>query len=68
MISRQLGIELATVKNHVHSVLSKLGLHRRAEAALLNHMPEQTGTTTDAAEQQRPLDPSIQGPSAAASG
>jgi two-component system nitrate/nitrite response regulator NarL len=32
MISRQLGIELPTVKNHVHSLLGKLGVHRRAEA------------------------------------
>jgi DNA-binding NarL/FixJ family response regulator len=30
-----LGIELATVKNHVHSVFGKLGLRRRAEAAVL---------------------------------
>jgi two-component system nitrate/nitrite response regulator NarL len=35
MISRQLGIELPTVKNHVHSVLAKLGVHRRAEAISL---------------------------------
>jgi DNA-binding NarL/FixJ family response regulator len=35
MISRRLGIELATVKNHVHSVFGKLGLRRRAEAAVL---------------------------------
>jgi DNA-binding NarL/FixJ family response regulator len=32
VISRRLGIELSTVKNHVHSVLAKLGVHRRAEA------------------------------------
>jgi two-component system nitrate/nitrite response regulator NarL len=32
MISRSLGIELPTVKNHVHSLLGKLGVHRRAEA------------------------------------
>jgi DNA-binding NarL/FixJ family response regulator len=37
MISRRLGIELATVKNHVHSVFGKLGLRRRAEAAVLGH-------------------------------
>jgi DNA-binding NarL/FixJ family response regulator len=37
MISRRLGIELATVKNHVHSVFGKLGLRRRAEAAVLLH-------------------------------
>jgi len=35
MISRSLGIELPTVKNHVHSILVKLGVHRRAEAASL---------------------------------
>jgi DNA-binding NarL/FixJ family response regulator len=35
MISRSLGIELPTVKNHVHSILAKLGVHRRAEAILL---------------------------------
>jgi DNA-binding NarL/FixJ family response regulator len=35
MISRDLCIELATVKNHVHSVLAKLGLQRRAQVASL---------------------------------
>ena len=35
MISRSLGIELPTVKNHVHSLLGKLGVHRRAEAVSL---------------------------------
>lgn len=35
VISRRLGIELATVKNHVHSIFGKLGLTRRAEAAVL---------------------------------
>jgi len=35
MISRTLGIELATVKNHVHSILVKLNIHRRAEAVSL---------------------------------
>ena len=35
MISRSLGIELPTVKNHVHAILGKLGVHRRAEAILL---------------------------------
>lgn len=35
MISRTLGIELPTVKNHVHSILVKLGIHRRAEAISL---------------------------------
>jgi two-component system, NarL family, nitrate/nitrite response regulator NarL len=32
-IASQLSIELATVKNHVHSVLEKLGVHSRGEAA-----------------------------------
>jgi DNA-binding NarL/FixJ family response regulator len=32
-IAGQLSIELPTVKNHVHHVLEKLGVHRRAEAA-----------------------------------
>jgi two-component system, NarL family, nitrate/nitrite response regulator NarL len=35
MISRALSIELATVKNHVHSILVKLDIHRRAEAISL---------------------------------
>jgi two-component system nitrate/nitrite response regulator NarL len=35
MISRSLGIELPTVKNHVHSILTKLGIHRRTEAISL---------------------------------
>jgi two-component system nitrate/nitrite response regulator NarL len=32
-IARQLHIELPTVKNHVHRILEKFGVHRRAEAA-----------------------------------
>ena len=32
-IARELCIELSTVKNHVHHVLEKLGVHGRAEAA-----------------------------------
>ena len=34
-IAVTLGISLPTVKNHVHRVLEKLGVHRRAEAAAL---------------------------------
>jgi len=40
MISRTLGIELPTVKNHVHSILGKLGIHRRAEAISLMYRPD----------------------------
>jgi len=32
-IARGLGIEVATVKNHVHSILGKLHVHRRGQAA-----------------------------------
>jgi DNA-binding NarL/FixJ family response regulator len=32
-IARNLGIEVATVKNHVHNLLEKLQVHRRGEAA-----------------------------------
>jgi DNA-binding NarL/FixJ family response regulator len=32
-IARTLGIELATVKNHVHRVLEKLKVSRRGQAA-----------------------------------
>jgi two-component system nitrate/nitrite response regulator NarL len=39
-ISRQLGIELSTVKNHVHSILAKLGVHRRGEAISLLYQYE----------------------------
>jgi DNA-binding NarL/FixJ family response regulator len=34
-ISRALGIEVATVKNHVHHLLEKLNVRRRGEAAAL---------------------------------
>jgi len=32
-IARRLGIQATTVKNHVHNILDKLGVHRRGEAA-----------------------------------
>ena len=41
MISRSLGIELPTVKNHVHSILAKLGIHRRTEAISLLYVRTQ---------------------------
>lgn len=44
MISRTLGIGLATVKNHVHSILVKLGISRRAQAvSLLNRSEAKIG-------------------------
>jgi DNA-binding NarL/FixJ family response regulator len=45
MISRNLGIELPTVKNHVHSILVKLGIHRRAEAISLLYQQDRVSGT-----------------------
>jgi two-component system nitrate/nitrite response regulator NarL len=39
-IAHRLYIELATVRNHVHNILGKLGVHRRAEAAALIRVRE----------------------------
>ncbi len=36
-ISRKLGIEIATTKNHVHNILSKLSLDRRTQVAAWHH-------------------------------
>jgi DNA-binding NarL/FixJ family response regulator len=47
MISRRLGIELATVKNHVHSIFGKLGLRRRAEAAVRVHAADAKNDGSD---------------------
>jgi two-component system, NarL family, nitrate/nitrite response regulator NarL len=44
-IATLLGIEVATVKNHVHNVLEKLRVHRRSEAArLVNQSPSASGS------------------------
>jgi DNA-binding NarL/FixJ family response regulator len=48
MISRDLGIGLQTVKNHVHNILAKLAVHRRAEAVSL--MRRRGGLLESAAE------------------
>ena len=32
-IARRLGVETATVKNHVHNIMAKLSVHRRLDAA-----------------------------------
>ena len=42
-IARRLTIELSTVKNHVHNILDKLNVNRRAEAAA--HARAQRATT-----------------------
>lgn len=42
-IASRLGIEVATVKNHVHNLLEKLQVHRRAEAAARFRRPVLTG-------------------------
>jgi DNA-binding NarL/FixJ family response regulator len=47
-ISRQLGIELSTVKNHVHSILAKLGAHNRGEAISLLYRYESSERATRA--------------------
>ncbi len=33
--ARDLGVEIATVKNHVHNILNKLRVHRRSDAAAI---------------------------------
>ncbi|PYP59197.1 MAG: DNA-binding response regulator [Gemmatimonadetes bacterium] len=44
-IARRLGIEVATVKNHVHNILDKLQVHRRAEAAAIMRKVLRTNPT-----------------------
>ena len=53
-ISRQLGIELSTVKNHVHSILAKLGVHRRGEAISLMYAHDEAARGWDLLPQRRP--------------
>jgi DNA-binding NarL/FixJ family response regulator len=36
-IAQRLSIEVATVKNHVHSILGKLNVRRRGEAVAVMH-------------------------------
>jgi DNA-binding NarL/FixJ family response regulator len=57
-IGRQLGIEAATVKNHIHNIFGKLNVHRRGEAitrirAILHarvHLPARAPEVTSALE------------------
>jgi DNA-binding NarL/FixJ family response regulator len=44
-IARRSSIELSTVKNHMHSILDKLGVHRREEAAALLGAPSRPGVS-----------------------
>ena len=55
-ISRHLGIELSTVKNHVHSILAKLGVHRRGEAISLLYAHEKATNGWDVLPAQAPSD------------
>ena len=55
-ISRHLGIELSTVKNHVHSILAKLGVHRRGEAISLLYAHEKATNGWDALPARGPSD------------
>lgn len=41
-IASELGVAVPTIKHHVHSVLAKLGVHRRGEAAALFRRVETT--------------------------
>ncbi len=46
-IARRLSIEVATVRNHVHNILQKLGVHRRGEAAAIMRRPHLSPAKTD---------------------
>ena len=53
-IAARLGIELATVKQHVHNILDKLGVHGRAEAVaeLRRHAPRTLAARTARGEEE----------------
>lgn len=55
-IARQLGIEAATVKNHVHHLCEKLEVHRRSEAtARIRALLQVRADTRSRADQAQPL-------------
>lgn len=60
-ISRDLGIELSTVKNHVHSILAKLGVHRRGEAISLMYAHEKAVGGWDVLPPQAPAGADVGG-------
>lgn len=41
-IARRLGISVSTAKDHVHAILTRLGLERRAQVAAGHHVSEDT--------------------------
>lgn len=55
-VARNLGLSLATVRNHVHNILVKLGVHSKLEAVSLSFrngwIPEAEPTAT--ADQRSP--------------
>ena len=53
-IAARLEIEVATVKNHVHNVLEKLGVHRRADAVRLLKRAHQRTSNVDPAGRRKP--------------
>jgi DNA-binding NarL/FixJ family response regulator len=55
-ISRRLGIGLSTVKNHVHSILAKLGVACRGEAISMVYRHENSGRSWVANSLSRPAD------------
>jgi DNA-binding NarL/FixJ family response regulator len=58
-IAAELCIAIHTVKNHVHSLLGKLGVSTRAEAAALSQAcaepPGRQGTSSDSPEESAPM-------------
>jgi DNA-binding NarL/FixJ family response regulator len=59
-IARQLGIEPATVKNHVHNLCDKLQVHRRGEvAARLRVLPRPRATAPEGQPASTPATPQL---------
>jgi len=60
-IAARLGIEVATVKNHVHNLLEKLNVHRRKEAVrIVSHRPHEPVKSSGTS--QTPSGPSRRNP------
>jgi DNA-binding CsgD family transcriptional regulator len=47
-IAQRLGLSLATVRNHIHNTLEKLGLHSKLEAVSLAYRNGWVAASTDA--------------------